>query len=254
MADRTLTDTDTGTRTAADLQRTRKRFVRRQWARRFLHWKAIVGVLLVLALVVGMVWLVLFSSVLSVKGVRIEGNVLLSERDLQRTAAVPLGEPLARVDIDAIHDRVAALAPVASVDVTREWPDHVVISVTERTAVAVVQIGSGFKGIDAEGVYFRDFARRPHELPLITGPEDIGRDVLQEAARIVGVLPDSVAAKVEHLEVATIDQISLVLRDGRTVVWGSAEQSADKARVLEVLLKHDAQTYDVSVPGQPTTR
>ena len=252
MADRTLTDTDT--RTAADLQRTRKRFVRRQWARRFLHWKAILGVLLVLALVVGLVWLVFFSSVLSVKGVRIEGNALLSERDLQRTAAVPLGEPLARIDIDAIHDRVAALAPVASVDVTREWPDQVVISVTERTAVAVVQIGSGFKGIDAEGVYFRDFARQPRELPLITGPDDIGREALQEAARIVGVLPDAVAAKVEHLEVATIDQISLVLRDGRIVVWGSAEQSADKARVLEVLLEHDAQTYDVSVPGQPTTR
>jgi len=254
MVDRTLADTDPGTRTAADLQRTRQRFVRRQWARRFLHWKAILGAVLALTLVVGLTWLVLFSSVLAVQGVRIEGNALLSDRDLQRTAAVPLGEPLARVDLDAIRDRVAALAPVAGVEVTREWPDQVVISVVERTAVAVVRIGSAWKGIDADGVYFRDFARRPRELPLITGPDDIGREALQEAARIVGLLPDSVAARVEHLEVATVDQISLVLRDGRIVVWGSAEQSADKARVIEVLLKHDAQTYDVSVPGQPTTR
>ena len=52
---------------------------------------------------------------------------------------------------------------------------------------------------------------------------------------------------------ATVDQISLVLRDGRTVEWGSAEQSELKAEVLVPLLKRPAQRYDVSVPGQPTT-
>jgi cell division protein FtsQ len=53
--------------------------------------------------------------------------------------------------------------------------------------------------------------------------------------------------------VQTVDQISLVLRDGRTVVWGSADESGLKAKVLAVLLRQRAQTYDVSVPGQPTT-
>ena len=51
-----------------------------------------------------------------------------------------------------------------------------------------------------------------------------------------------------------MDRISLVLRDGRVVVWGSAEQSEDKAAVLAALLRaRDAQRYDVSVPGQPVT-
>ena len=34
-----------------------------------------------------------------------------------------------------------------------------------------------------------------------------------------------------------MDQISLVLRDGRTVVWGSADESDLKAEVLAVLLR-----------------
>ena len=54
-------------------------------------------------------------------------------------------------------------------------------------------------------------------------------------------------------QVATVDQISLVLRDGRTVVWGSAEDSDAKAEVLVELLEQPARKYDVSVPGQPTT-
>ena len=52
----------------------------------------------------------------------------------------------------------------------------------------------------------------------------------------------------------SLDAIDLRLRDGRTVVWGSAAESADKAEVLDALLKRPhAQRYNVSVPGQPTT-
>jgi hypothetical protein len=38
------------------------------------------------------------------------------------------------------------------------------------------------------------------------------------------------------------------------VLWGSADGSADKAKVLTVLLKHHATFYDVSSPGQPVLR
>jgi cell division protein FtsQ len=37
-------------------------------------------------------------------------------------------------------------------------------------------------------------------------------------------------------------------------MWGSAEDSAQKAEVLAVLLDRDAKQIDVSVPGRPTTR
>ena len=52
---------------------------------------------------------------------------------------------------------------------------------------------------------------------------------------------------------ATVDQIELVLRDGRTVTWGSAEESEQKAAVLVRLLQQPARHYDVSVPGNATT-
>jgi cell division protein FtsQ len=237
------------------LERNRRRFVRRQWARRWLRWRAVVALLLAILLLVGSVWLVFFSSVLTVKGVDVRGLQELRFEQVRGIAAVPTGEPLARVDVGAIAERVGRLAPVKDVDVSREWPDRILITVTERVPVAVVRQGDGYSAIDADGVLFRDYPRRPKELPLISAGEDVDRDAMIEGAAVAGSLPAEIRGRIDHVEVESIDRISLVLRDERTVLWGSAERSDDKADVLEALLKASpkAQKYDVSVPGQPTT-
>ena len=51
----------------------RKRFARRQWARRWLAWRRLLALVAVAALVAGTVWLVFFSTVLAVSGVQVEG-------------------------------------------------------------------------------------------------------------------------------------------------------------------------------------
>lgn len=233
--------------------RSRKRFARRQWARRWLTWRPVVALLLVIALVAGGIWLVFFSSVLAVESVDVEGTRTLDEAEVRAVAAVPEGEPLARVDLDAIRARVQALAVVRSAEVTREWPDGVLITVEERVAIAVVEIGGRIRGMDADGVVFRDYATAPPGLPRVRTSAETRTDALQEAARVVAALPTGISRRVDHVSVATIDQIELVLRDGRTVMWGSAEDSEQKAAVLVRLLEQPAQHYDVSVPGNATT-
>jgi cell division protein FtsQ len=235
-------------------ERSRKRFARRQWARRWLAWRYVVAVVVVVALVVGSAWLVLFSSVLAVDGVEVSGADTLSAEDVRAAADVPDGEPLARIDLDAIRARVQALAVVKSADVTRQWPDRVRIEIEERVAVAVVDIGGRLRGMDASGVLFRDYRTAPADLPRVRTASDTRADALEEAATVASALPDDLAGKVAYLTVETVDLIELVLKDGRTVLWGSAEESAAKGRVLEVLLERKAQWYDVSVPGRPVIR
>jgi cell division protein FtsQ len=243
---------------AADAERTvqiaRKKFVRRQWARRWLAWRRVVVAVLVVALVVGGAWLVFFSSVLAVKQVQVEGARSLDPQAVQRAAHAPYGQPLATVDLAAVTARVENLAAVKSVDVSRSWPDGLRIAIVERQAVAVVQRGSTLRGLDEDGVIFRRYPSRPHGLPVVrTGPHP-RTDALAEAARVAGSLPADVARRVDYVEVRTVDAISLRLRNGKTVLWGSADGSAAKARVLPVLLERHASFYDVSVPGDPLIR
>ncbi|WP_109506055.1 cell division protein FtsQ/DivIB [Nocardioides speluncae] len=232
----------------------RKRFVRRQWARRWLAWRRIGLVVLLPLLVCVSVWLVFFSDTLAVSGVEVEGTQVLTPAEVRSAANVKTGEPLAQVDLGAIERRVEGMAAVRSADVSRSWPDKVLIRVEERQAVAVVEMAGRFRGLDEDGVVFRDFAKAPKTLPLIKSDSDTRREALSEAAHVVGALPPEIARKVDFVEVRTVDQITLSMQGGDEVQWGSADDSAQKADVLAVLLKEPASVYDVRVPSRPTTR
>ena len=245
----------TGTRSdQATVQRARRRFTRRQWARRWLSLRYVVAAAVVLGLFAGGIWLVFFSNALSVQQVEVRGNKLLSATTVRRVADVPMGEPLALADLERTGNRVGALAEVKRVDVTRAWPDRVEIAVVERTPIAVVELGGRVRGLDEEGVVFRDYRRVPRGLPLVRPATSTGADALSESAAVVAAMPSDLARRVDHVEVETIDQITLVLRDGRQVLWGSAEDSGQKAEVLGVLLQEKGRVYDVSVPASPTVR
>ena len=236
-----------------ELTSSRKRFARRQWARRWLAWRRLLVVVLLLLLAGGGVYAVYFSSLLAVEGAEVRGLESLTVSDITRAAEVPVGEPLATVDLAAIERKVSSLGEVRSVDVSRQWPHDLLIEVEEREPVAVVRLGDQLRNLDSDGVIFGDRKRQPGNLPMVETATDTDSDALREAAAVAGALEPAFLATVDHLEVATVDQITLVLRDGRIVKWGSAEQSEEKAEVLSALLSRQAEVYDVSVPGSPTT-
>jgi cell division protein FtsQ len=190
---------------------------------------------------------------LAAQKVSVAGERTLSQRQVLAAARVPLGTPLVRLDVGQIQRRVAALRPVASVSVHRDWPQTVAISVTERTPVAAVRTSDGSWGVlDKTGVVFQTLSARP-SLPLIDVPSTRDRPLLAAAAAVVTSLPAKLLARLRQVSAHTMDSISLRLTDGRRVRWGSAEHSGDKVSVLAVLLKLPARVYDVSVPAQPTT-
>lgn len=229
-------------------------FRKRRSAGRWRRVRSYVLVVLVLGLVAAAAWAVYFSSLVTARDVDVTGTRALGDARVERAAEVPTGTPLARVDLDAIRARVESIASVRAAEVSRSWPHTVHIDVTERTPIAVVDRGDGLQALDAEGVLFGSYETRPRRLPLVRTEPDTAAEALVEAARVIDALPQRVAARVVTLEVASIDKIQLVLGNDRRVLWGSAEDSEQKAEVLAVLLKRPGQQLDVSVPGRPTTK
>jgi len=239
---------------SVDLARAQQRFARRQRLVRWRSWLpwAIGGVLVVLAALI--VWLFYYSSALAVSGVRISGADTVPVATIEQEAAAPIGTPLATVDLRSIADRVRTIPAVADAQVTRAWPDKIVIVVTERVPVVVVTDGSRFELVDATGTAFRTVPDRPSGLPeaRVTG---VRRDVtIRSVVTVSAALPDSLRSQVESISAASPDSITLNLGSGVKVVWGSSDDSPRKAEVLSVLMKRDARVYDVSAPDLPVTK
>lgn len=231
-------------------------FARRRLRARVRRLRPLLYAVATALLVGGGIWLVYFSSVVTATAVDVSGNSTLAGPRVERVAQVRLGGPLARVDLGAIRARVETIPAVRSVQVSRSWPHTVHIEITERVPVAVVDRGVGLQAVDLDGVLFGTYARPPADLPVIRTAPNVRTEALAEAARVIGSLRSDIAARVEHVDVETVDRIRLRLTGGITVMWGSAQNSEQKAEVLAVLLKQaggGSSEIDVSVPGRPTT-
>ncbi len=223
---------------------------RRPRRRRWLRWLVAV---LVLALVGGVVYLLGFSPVLATQQVTVTGAKVLTKDQVRGTAAVPMGLPLARQDLDAIAARVARLAPVERVTVDRTWPDGVAVHVTERTPLLGVKQQSGYALVDQYGVAFDESA----ELPAGIAVADANLSetaLLVEIGTVARSLPEDVRLTITKIAASSPSQLTVTLASGVTVNWGSADQSKLKAEIVTALLPRKPKTIDVSAPHNPAIR
>lgn len=219
--------------------------------------RRIIAIVLAVLLVVAAVWAVWFSSLLSVRSVRAVGVEGPRADAVLAVAAVPAGVPLARVDAGRAERAVLALDWVADAEVRRGWPSEVVVAVTPRVPVAILDststtaaVGSpARRGVDAEGAVFEVTAAEAKGLPRV----DAEGAALTETMAVLATLPPDLARRVVSASATTRDDVDLTLRSGDVVRWGSADQAAFKAEVLRALMNRKAEVYDVSAPELPTT-
>ncbi|PZF80122.1 cell division protein FtsQ/DivIB [Jiangella anatolica] len=216
-------------------------------------------VLLGVAAVAALVWLVGWSSVLSVKSVSVEGVPSELSDEVLSLAEAPIGAPLARVDTGAIADRVADLPEAASVEVRRSWPSTLTIDVTPREPVAAISADGSWWSVDETGALFGAADAQPDGLPVLTAPGDDSSSDVDDAVRAAGVtvltgLPTSLYDLVESVEARSEADIRLGLADGAEVRWGTADDIDRKADVLLALIEAQEEppsAYDVTAPDHP---
>jgi cell division protein FtsQ len=231
--------------------------------RRPARWRAAFFALAGVAVVVGAAWALLGNRVFVIRSVTVTGTHLLAPAQVIDAADVPLGTPLLNVDAGSVTRRVEGLQDVASATVTEDWPDHLAITVTERVPVMVVRMASGgYDLVDRAGVIVRYAKARPAALPLLettlAGGALRGDPSVTTAADVLGELQPWLATQVAVVSAAPApvgpQQVTLDLRDGKTVQWGSSGNAAQKNRELAILLNGQVHDVNVSSPGTVVTK
>jgi cell division protein FtsQ len=158
-------------------------------------------------------WLLLGSRFLAVRSVQVTGTHLVPRSEVLAAAAIPQGQPLIRVDTGAAASRIERIPQVQSAQVSRQWPDGVLITIRERTpALAVPLVGGGFALVDASGVVVRQVKAQPPGIPrfIPAGPLP-GNPGVRAAATVLRQLPPAIARRVVLVTVPTLDAVTLRL-------------------------------------------
>jgi cell division protein FtsQ len=220
----------------------RRRYLARRWT-----------ALLIVLCVLGLGYVLVFTSVVGVRSVDVFGTRDLSHDDVREAAAIELGTPMVRLDTDEARRRVAELPRVFEVQVSRSWPSTVEITVTERDPVAVRQLADGVHLVDRTGLDYTIVESRPADLPLLrvrhASPDD---PATRAAVTVIGAIPAQLREKVVEVAAETSGSVRLTLGDRRVIKWGNAEDNERKAAVLAPLLTRPGKTYDVTTPEFPT--
>jgi cell division protein FtsQ len=238
--------------------------------RRRRPWRAAFFALAGVGIVAGVAWALLGSRLLVVRSVTVSGTHLVTQAQVIAAADVPLGTSLVGVNAGQVARRVEAIRQVASATVSKDWPDHLAITVRERVPVVAVRMAAGgFDLVDPTGVIVRWSATDPAGLPLyetsVAGDALHGDPALATVATVLAELSPALSGQVADVEVDQVAagpgvtaseayQVMLGLRDHKTIVWGGTDSAAQKNRELAILIHGSATYLDVSAPGTVVTR
>lgn len=222
---------------------------------------AILGVLGVVLVLAGLVAYVVFSPALALRTLVVQGNSLVTTAAVEEALAPLTGIPLTRIAPDQVRALLADKAPVENVEIAAEPPSTLVVTITERVPVAVLQNGSQFVLIDSAGRQLTSVAERGDaKLPLIDGGTNaVDSAVFSSITAVLAELPPSVLSRLNKASASSVDSIQLSLSGDQKIFWGSSERSDEKAKVLEAMLAIPAadppvKEFDVSTPDRPVTR
>jgi cell division protein FtsQ len=202
-------------------------------------------------LVIGM----LFSPWMSLRTIDVRGASPELRETVHRIANQKLGSPVFRLPMDSLRRRIAGQRDVASVTVERIWPEQLVISITARHPLAVVQVNEGAPStVDATGMVLTPTTEK---LPVIalnversSFSETATAKLQTDALAILNALNDPTRRAVDRVDHFGND---FVLRIGRaSVLIGRADDLTAKAMLVGSLHRTgrlpERGTIDVTIP------
>ena len=237
-------------------------------ARKLLYTASALAIIAVLYVV-----LVFFSPLLATEKITVHGASLLETSQVEQKLEPLRGVPLTRIDEKKVRELIGQDNVIRSVQVESRPPHELVVTLKERTAVAVVKQGDTYHTVDSDGVSLLESATQPDtSVPLVrfSGDDPQTSAEFRTISTALSAMPSELLAQVKEAGATSTSSITLTLRDNTTVQWGTAEESELKAKVLlslrQAIAKRaqeenssEAQTqkvtvYDVSAPRVPVTR
>jgi len=183
------------------------------------------GVLGAVVRVIGGSALAAYSPLFAVEKITVVGASSLDASAVETALADQIGTPLALVDESDVKAALMAFPLIETFALEARPPHDLTLRIVERTPIGVIASDAGYTLVDAAGVALSTTPERPEGQPVIEVTGGTGSDVFESAGLVVRSLPADVRPEVVEVTATTLDDVTLTLASGLTIVWGSAEES-----------------------------
>ncbi|MGX1702330.1 FtsQ-type POTRA domain-containing protein [Microbacterium sp. NPDC055357] len=232
-----------------------RRFTARQRRRRAVWISAVASVVLLAAATVGAA----YSPLFAVEQVTVVGASQLDAAAVEDALSGQIGTPLASVDESRVKAALVGFPLVETYTLEARPPHELVVRIVERTPVGYIETSAGFTLVDAAGVALSTAPSPGEGAPVLTVRGGADSSAFRAVGLVMRTLPESIRAQVTAVTATSPDDVRLSLGGSNAmVVWGSADDSAMKAVVLETAMAarppDTVVEYDVSSPAAVVIR
>jgi cell division protein FtsQ len=201
-----------------------------------------------------------FSPLLAIKQVTVLGTQRLNADEISAALAPHLGTPLPLINRDDVAKSLSGFDLIESFSATAFPPNELQVRISERQAIAIVEVEGALWLHDPAGV--RVAPALPNDiLPRILTSEDPKTSQgYRDAVDVLLALPLELLGQVEFIQANTRDDVQMSLRGalGQRISWGDSSDAVLKSKVLQALILNNqgatSVTFDVSSPNAPVVR
>lgn len=186
------------------------------------------------------------SSAFTVQHVNVLGLKLCQESDILKLASGVQGQNLFLFDQEALKHKITLHPLVQNAQFQRKLPQTLVITVTERTPIALVVVPKGVLEVDAEGIFLRRLESWPkNDYPVLTGidlketvgpGQSLANPSLTSGLNLLGQASPELLAQIGELHIDSLQHMTMFLRSGVEVRLGQANDWGPKLNALYQLI------------------
>lgn len=113
-----------------------------------------------------------FSPLFNITNIKVEGNFRLTENSIVNASDIKLGQNILRLNKEKIKENLMQLSYIEQVNIRRDWPDKIIISIKEKKELAKILTFGATLTLDENGHALESFSDNSIiDLPLINNIE-----------------------------------------------------------------------------------
>ena len=242
-------------------------FLRKNWSKRAVGWAQ--GRILYFALLAALLWglnHLLTSADFQVSAARVSGNQMVSAQSVVEAASLKR-ESILLVDTNTVRDSVLKLPQIKEARVATQFPNQVVVQVTERTPAYIWKVNDTLYLASEDGILLGTAEKPDQFLPLVdvdarpvTVGDRVDSDALVTASRLSLLLPKELGITPTYYEYSSKEGVVVPTNFAGRVILGKSENLEEKVatfRTVAQKIKQDGikvQAVDLRFKDRPYLR